>query len=719
MRGWRLILIGLLYALGVCVLLDWKPWRAILAFSPWPLLVLGLVAVLYWTFDFGGGSLKRGLLRLLDASGRRWMLACGALTGATAFFMAHVPLEGVPHVPDDICYLWQARTFALGQLYVDSHDIPEFFHHLFMVNDGRWYSLFQPGWPALLSLSVPFGLEFAVNPVLGGIATALVYPIGRRVFSERVAKVGMLLITLSPMHLAISATLLAHSLALVLTEIAILSVFRLIEKNRVADAVILGLALGWLFTTRALNSLAMLAIITPPLLVYVARGRVSLWKLAAGVPLAMVFLGLQLGYNQALTGKALYWPQDHYFDISEPKKGCHSLGFGDKVGCPVVHPDRHFPDGFTPRDAVGVFHERMGTFLVTMFGFQMIVLFIGASFLSRQGGWRKGFLLSVFLSLIVAYSFWYFHGLWGRYYYEAAFAIFLLIAGGMAATQQGLDALGQRLSHVPRRLLAGVIPIVGISYIFFNALIFLPYAAHEILSKTFFSVDSRLARVTQDIPENSVIFLKDWYQMGFFIMRPGLPEPRVFVQDLGTKHNRLLMQYYPDWNYYSYAAASDTLSPIKRRVAPSPVFVEMEWKILNGINSGHWDHAERYTSDSGEKASNDLVLFYEAREPGDWTGFDQFLFVEGYYTLRLVLPTGPDMGRFSLKVGEQTCGEVDGYSPQRGLTNWEPECGELFLTRGHHRFTLSVTGKHPDASGYRIGADLMTLELRTNGPAEH
>jgi hypothetical protein len=712
-----------LYAVGLSFCLDWHPWRALLAFSPWSLIVLTMVVGLYAVIDRGAGDgpIYKTALRILDAPARRWVLFCGASTALGALLLAYGPLEAVPHVPDDIAYLWQARTFAQGKLYMPSHDLPEFFHLLFMVNDGRWYSLFQPGWPALLSLAVFPGLEFALNPILGGLATMLVYPIGRRVFSERVSKLGMLLITVSPMHLAISATLLAHTLALVLTELAILATLRIIEKNRLADALILGGSLGFLFTTRALNSIATLAVVSIPLIVYLVRGRVSIWKLAAGVPLAMVFLGLQLGYNKALTGEALYWPQDRYFDISEPKKGCHSLGFGTSVGCPVVHPERYFPDGFTPLDAVGVFHERMGTFLVTLFGFQMIFLFLGASFFSDRGGWRKLFLLSTFLSLLIAYFFWYFHGLWGRYYYESAFAIFLLIAAGMTTTHQGLTRFGERRGGFARRATAVAIPGIVLSYLVFNVFIFLPYAGYEILANSFFSVDSRLARVEKDIPHKSVIFLQDWYQMGFIIMRPGLPNERLFVQDLGKKHNLLMMQYYPDWSYFTYTAADDNLTPIRRKVRPSPVFVELEWKILNGLNSGQWTHYENFTAANGDKASNQRALVYDAANPGDWTGFDQMIFADGLYRVQLTVTTGPDRGKMALSINGQDCGEpVDTYSPEPGLIVWQPEgCGDIALSRGLNRFVLKATGKNPASSGYRIGGDLMTLEKRRNGGSDH
>jgi len=704
-------LVILLYLLGIFFTFNWQPWKAIFSYNGLPLIFL-LVTIAIFSFTKSHGT--KWLLAILDMPAKYWIAFCSLTAFLTATFLTYVPLEGIPHVPDDICYVWQARTFAQGKLFIDSHAIPEFFHVMFFVNDGKWYSLFQPGWPALMALMVPFGLEFLLNPMLAGVAVALVYPIGVRVFSERITRFAMLLMALSPMHVALSAAQISHILTIVLTEIAILMVFKLEEENKLKYALILGFVIGWLFITRALNSIAVMAIVPIPLLYFVIKGKISIYKLMAAAPVAMLFLLLQLGYNHAITGDAFYWPQDRYFDITEPKQGCHSLGFGTKVGCPVIHPGEDYPDGFTVWDAFGVLHKRMGTFLLTLFGWQALFLFIGVPFLSRKYGWRKYFLLSVFLSLLTAYFFWYFHGFWGRYYYESCFAIFLLVSAGMSETNRLLCKLADNKGAVLAKIMRSAIPALAFSYMVFNSFFFIPTATYQILSKSFFNVDSRIEKFSHEIPEKSIIFMDDWYQTCFIFMRPGDTSNKLCAKDLG-KHNTQLMQYYPDWHYFKYNVKQDKLSKMNVKVDPTPVFIEPEFKIPAHDTYGGYAHLEDWLTNKNSKASGGSILAFDAKGEGSFVAFQQYIFKDGNYKVNVNLATGDNYGKVKLYIDETDCGSpIDLYSKEQGIiaTTFQ-NCNNVPLIYGKHRFRFEVDGKNDNSSGYKIGIDWMLLDLNT------
>lgn len=706
----RTALAVILALMGTFFCFAWRPWESLSTFYPWPLVFfIVCLALLSWRHESAEGLLSR----LIDLPMRSWIIACAAISFLIATFATFVPLQGIPHVPDDICYLWQARTFAQGRLFMPSHDLSEFFHHLFMINDGKWYSLFQPGWPMLLTPFVYLHMELLVNPILGALAVALVAPIGKRVASERVVKLAMLIMAVSPLHLAISAAQLAHPLTIILTELSVLAVMRLEERNRTADALILGAALGFMFLTRALNTVAMTAVMTIPITVFVLKGRISPIKLLPGLLIAAAFFSLQLAYNNVMTGDPLYWPQDHYFDITEPKPGCHSLGFGTKVGCPNVHPGECFPEGFTPSDAVHVFHKRMGTFLMTLFGWNVLFFFIAVPFMGRRAGWRKYFLLSVFLALIVAYFFWYFHGLWGRYYYEACFAIFLLSVSGLARTHHALVRWSERFPDIAKRVMKSLVPALIIGYLLFTAVIFIPNATYEILAKSFFNVDLRLGRIAYRIPKNSIIFLEDWYQIGFIFMRPDrLEDDRLYVHDMG-RHNYQMMQYYPDRQFFKYSTKKDIITPLQPHTEPSPVFVEVEMKAPISDSSGEYAYTDAFTGDEKKQASGKLALTFLADAPDSYVGFQQFIFKDGHYNLQIRLATGPNKGQVRLSVDQRSSEEtVDLYAKKPGFILWNPESLQnIELTRGRHRIVYTVTGKHSQSEGYNISVDYMLLEL--------
>ncbi len=715
--SWRklAILIGL-YALGVFFVFRWSPWDALFVFWPRP---QASFLILFFLLIFFGNPLRSAYSRLMDQSPGRWMLAGSLISFVISTALALLPLESLPHTPDGICYLWQAKTFAMGRLFVQSHDLPEFFNQLFFINDGRWYSLFQPGFPFLMTVFVLLKIPMLLNPLLTAIAVVLVYPIGRRVFNDRTAKLGLLMLALSPMHLAIGATMLSHSFAMVLTELAVLFSLKLEEENRGRDAAILGAALGWLFLSRAMNGTVMVLLTMAFLLGLWVRHRITWRTIAVCLGVAFPFLCLQYAYNHALTGNALYWPQDRYFDTTEPKKGCHKPGFGKDVGCPIVHPKESFPNGFGPSDAVKVTHKRLGTFLLTLIGWNFLFLFIGASFLAPGERRKKGFLLAVFLSLLIGYFFFYFHGLWGRYYYESSFAIFLLIAAGLSTTETAVVERTAARAGLGGKALRSVVPAIGGAYFAFNLIFFFP-ALIGILGATFFGVDSRLEKLVHGFPEKSIIVLKEWYEVGFVLMGPDPAPTRYFIHDLGEEHTRQFAQYYPDWKVFRYNAIQDKTEELHPDRHPSPVYFEMEYKIPVVDSSGEFAMVEDFGPSKGRIGKTAKIMTLTAERSNSYFAVKQFVFEKGDYRMEMQMPAGPGRGRMQIRIDDHVCPEiVDQYARTNRLLRLSPSvCGVFPLDRGPHRIEFRVMGKRPDSAGYWIGADwvrLIRLERNEGG----
>ncbi len=60
----------------------------------------------------------------------------------------------IPHVHDEIDYLFQAKLFRSGRLFAPSPCAKEAFDFPHMINNGRWYSQYTPGYPFLLTLGL-------------------------------------------------------------------------------------------------------------------------------------------------------------------------------------------------------------------------------------------------------------------------------------------------------------------------------------------------------------------------------------------------------------------------------------------------------------------------------------------------------------------------------------------------------------------------------------
>ena len=707
-RKWILIL----WILGVLFCFNWRPWVLFTAFQGAPLWValLSLIVAFF---------IRRRLARAWHAflavpRGLFLGLAAGT-TFLVCALMAYFPLDHLPHVTDEFAYLWGAREFAQGQLFSPSHELPEFFNFMFFINDGRWFTLFQPGWPLVLSLGVPFGLEWLISPILGAVAIVLAYFIGLRTLEkESHARFAVVLLFLSPMHTAVSSLMLSHELALVLTEIAVLCTLRLKEKDRLGDALTLGLAIGWLFATRALNGALMGVLLGLWLLPDLWRRRFFWPKLYCALPALALGISFQFYVNQQVTGSFLEWPQDTYFNATEPKRYCHNIGFGTKVGCPIIHPGANFPEGYTVFDAVGVTHLRMGTFLLTLFGFQAIFIFIGMPFWAPQQRGRRGFLLAVFLAHIIGYFAFYFHGFWGRYYHESAFAIFLLLGAGLIQADQALGARAGTLSGLKAKLLRALVPGVVLAYTLFNAVLFWPQMM-TLLGTAFFSMDARLDKVKAQIKAPAVVFVENWYQTCFRQLAPGKWDDILYVNDL-EKENRQMMQFYPTYNYYHYNPQKHSLTQIKGDSNPDMIFVEAEKKTPIWDTSHEFAYEDRLAPKPDE-LSGGAVLSLKAKGSGSHMAFRQFIFKPGRYTLTARFLSGPKAPIIRLSAGMRPLAEIDLYAEKPGLLTYTlPAAQAIALERGQVRLAFTVLGKNAAGQGYDLSLDWLRLD-RQNAPA--
>ncbi|HNT28290.1 MAG TPA: hypothetical protein PKH10_08955, partial [bacterium] len=263
------------------------------------------------------------------------------------------------HPMDAAHYLWTAKLFLSGQLYLP---LPPFYEHAYegfmVVHDGRYYSLFPPGFPALLAPFAALGLAFWLNPILNGVAVYLTGRVAEELTGDRrVAVLTMLLTTVSSFHLFLSATLFPHPAILVLTLLALFVALRgELSAGRVAAvAIIIGLIApvrpqDGLFTAAAFGVFLLLRgmRITPATM------------LAFLAPLALGALML-LGYNRAVTGEWFVFPQDIYFAVTEESARCHRIGLG--TGC------RHLNGLFLPPEGLTVKYA----FFVTMTRLSMLL----------------------------------------------------------------------------------------------------------------------------------------------------------------------------------------------------------------------------------------------------------------------------------------------------------------------------------------------------------
>jgi 4-amino-4-deoxy-L-arabinose transferase-like glycosyltransferase len=355
-------------------------------------------------------------------SGKLVVLLCAVallITSAVAFFA----FERLPHLEDEVAYLFQAKTMALGHLTVPSPSHPEAFWTPFVLDyRGQRFGKYPPGWPAVLAVGQLLKAAWLVNPVLAALALYLTYRLGQTLYDGRTGLLAAALGLTSPLYLVLSGSFLSHIASLVWLLLFSLWFVWTAQGRSKWFAVGAGLALGMAFLTRALTAVAYAV----PFIVYslaqVLRRRQAHWPhyllmaLCGGAVAALL-----PAYQWAVTGNPwlnpylLWWPYDR-------------LGFGPGIGA--------MPGGHSTFYAwINLKQDllRAATDVLGWPALSWLPLAVGLALRPRR--LRDWALLAPFGCLVVAYLFYWIGSparLWGpRYYFEGFAGLWLLGAVGL------------------------------------------------------------------------------------------------------------------------------------------------------------------------------------------------------------------------------------------------------------------------------------------------
>lgn len=305
--------------------------------------------------------------------------------------------------------------------------------------DGRLYTQFPPGWPALLAIFDLAGLRWGAGIASGAATLAFTYLLGRELHGRFVGTVAAALLATQAYFLAMAGSYMAHAPAAACAAGAgwlLLLGERSAGRRRVTLWLAAGVLLGLAVAIRPLTGGAIALSLGTWMLLrrrLGARGAVTLAVcLTAGS--APAFAGL-LHYNRATTGSALTFG---YTVVHGP---LHDLGFGER-GMVLVD-ERGSPHAtsrsFTPAAAVlqaAARAESLGGQLLPAF-LLFPVLLAGAVYRFRYR-WAT---IAAFLILPALYFFYWF-GDW-RFYVE----LFPFAFVGLAAVLLHVRVRDRRLAN--------------------------------------------------------------------------------------------------------------------------------------------------------------------------------------------------------------------------------------------------------------------------------
>jgi hypothetical protein len=324
----------------------------------------------------------------------------------------------IPHVPDELAYLYQGRIFSTGRLWVEAPEVPEAFtvrwDHI-LRDSGRWRSLYPPGWPMLLTVGWWMRAPWLINPLLLGISIIGLFKVAKQLFDERTGSLAVIAFAASPFVLLTGAGFMAHQAAFCF---AIWSVFFLFRGER-KDYLIASALGAFTFMIRPYTA--------PPLLIPLFFW--TFWKtnekkrfageiLAGAIPFAILFCG----YNYLLFEDSFRTGYSYDSDATFRGSLLHHFRFN------------------VPWYLSTLNHSLWG------WPWPDLLIFIPLAFPHKK--WKLDFLLFFsFLSLLFAYSFFYYQDIvYGgpRYIYETVGFLAMLAARSILILEGWIERFTRR-----------------------------------------------------------------------------------------------------------------------------------------------------------------------------------------------------------------------------------------------------------------------------------
>jgi hypothetical protein len=451
----------------------------------------------------------------------------------SAGLIADLVFEEVPHLEDEVAYLFQAQVFAAGKAYVTAPFHTNCFFAPFVLDyEGRRFGKYSPGWPALLSAGVEMGQPWWVNAACAAVTVALIFRLGREMHDPLTGVLAAGLAVTSPFVLLLSGSMMSHPSCLAFVAAFLWCFWRCWQLESRGWAFAAGMMLGCAFTIRPFTALVIGLAAGGYLFGHAWRayGRLVIWQQIWHIGIGFVLPALMVPVANAvwtgdplLSPYVLFWPYDR-------------LGFGPGHG-PLA-------EGNTVWIGLGSAVLSVGHLANVLQGWPALsLIFVVLLFLFKPRRASDILLVGVALSLIFAYVLYWTNGdVFGpRYVYEASAALFVLSAAGIVR-------VGRWLGDRRPVLYAVLALLLGV-----DLFVYLPrqFDAYRGL----YGVTSEPREILEQADlHHALVIVRDergWkdYAVAFSMNAPTLDGDVVYANDCGSL-NELLIAHYPGRSVY-------------------------------------------------------------------------------------------------------------------------------------------------------------------------
>jgi len=467
----------------------------------------------------------------------------------------------IPHINDEIGYLFQAKTFKSGRLYSVSPCAKEFFNFSHIINNGKWYSQYTPGHPFLLLLGLFAGAPWIINPLLASLSIFLFYFLGKEIYDDRAGLLTAILASISPWFLVMSSTHLSHTSCMFFFALFLLFLFRSFDKPSVINGSLAGLGLGMAFLIRPYTALLLSVVF---LILYAAKlfknfRRISKNSMALGL-VVILLISILLLYNKITNGNFFAMGYETRYGEN------HGIGFGKTGYTDIAH---------TPFLGIKQITRYIGSLNKHLFGWPLssfFAIFPLFFFTRTNPNYRKKdlILFSGFLFLLLGLFFY-----WGTYIligprmvFEATPLLFLLSARGLTEIPNLITDKFKKINQARLKKVMVSVLIVFVAFAFF---IHLPrYISPPDMEwyfdgfpKGYATATPCLHRTLQSLAlQNSLVIIKviyhpieffpyGWWGSGFLHNDPRLEGNIIYCRDKGSDYLDLF-RCFPNRRIYLY-----------------------------------------------------------------------------------------------------------------------------------------------------------------------
>jgi hypothetical protein len=472
--------------------------------------------------------------------------------------------QGIPHVPDSVAYMFQAKLFASGRIYVENNGVIDANNIAINVDAvGHVYSQYPFGHPLLLAIGYLINMPEIIPSLLAAGMLFLIYKITFKLANRGTAFLAMILAMFSPLVQMNAADYMSHNSGAFFFLLFVYLFIGFVKEGKHGFKI--GLTAGFLFCIRPYTAVLL---VVPFLIYLLLKTRQAILQSSINsnfryrnfgkvVIGAGIFIGLYLLYNYSLG--------------VDPVKGPYSTGsmsvFGFSVGRPV---ESGLLDVYSNLILLKQF------FLPFESTYSFLPLILYALF-SKKTKFEYLMGLSV---LFIVVGYFYYKGSWIMYgprmWHEIVPILIILSAKGLAqwpdAFKQLLlktkivSASVQRHFSVALSVIALLVLLVFLSFSSINNWYFgenthswrADFTPHNLAEFSEFNyANTDLLSVIQSKKlQNALIFtrVKDYQWWHFYVpfstMKRNLEGPIIYVKDQGCDRDRRIIELFKGREVY-------------------------------------------------------------------------------------------------------------------------------------------------------------------------